>query len=251
MAEMVRPRWNRQPGRQWPYRIMPPWGWGIPVQEVVPRLRSPRQRTRSRSRMFGATPPIAPASALASAQLRETEVGSTAAVLWDDRLGKGWPARAGGGLLGGRGQRGERQGRIREGGLPTRSCRAARQLTAKKVSFFIKPRKMRRWTRGRHRPTSTFPRPPFPSASASRLPPALRPSPAQPFDRSTGENRRSQAHPLSRTTVLQPTHLKERRLSSPFLSESGGSPAKPFRVGRAGEGGSAGEWAWVWVRVLV
>ena len=220
------------------------------MQQVVPRSHS-RERTRSRSRIFGAPPPIAPASALASARQakpRETEVGSTAAVLWDDRLGKGWPARAGGGLLGGRGQRGERQGRIGEGGLPTRSCRAARQLTAKKVSFFIKPRKMRRWTRGRHRPTSTFPRPPFPSASASRLPPALRPSPAQ---RSAGENGRSQAHPLSRTTVLQPTHLEERRLSSPFLSESGGSPAKPFRVGRAGEGGSAGEWAWVWVRVLV
>ena len=224
------------------------------MQEVVPHSHS-RERTRSRSRMFEAPPPIAPASALASARqakLRETEVGSTAAVLWDDRLGKGWPARAGGGLLGGRGQRGERQGRIGEGGLPTRSCRAARQLTTKKrISFFIKPRRKRSWRSGRHRPTSTFPRPPFSSASASRLPPALRPSPAQPFDRSTGENRRSQAHPLSRTTVLQPTHLEERRLSSPFLSESGGSPAKPFRVGRAGEGGSSGEWAWVWVRVLV
>ena len=227
------------------------------MQEVVSRSHSrshSRGRTRSRSRMVGAPPPIAPASALASARqakLRETEVGSTAAVLWDDRLGKGWPARAGGGLLGGRGQRGERQGRIREGGLPTRSCRAARQLTAKKVSFFIKPRRKRRWPSGRHRATSTFPRPPFPSASAFRLPPALRPSRAQPFDRSAGGNGRSQAHPLSRTTVLQPTHLEERRLSSPFLSESGGSPAKPFRVGRAGEGGSAGEWAWVWVRVLV
>ena len=216
------------------------------MQEVVPHLHA-RKRTRSRS--------ITPASAMASARqakLRETEVGSTAAVLWDDRLGKGWPARAGGGLLGGRGQRGERQGRIGEGGLPTRSCRAARQLTTKKrSSFFIKPRGRRRWRSGRHRPTSTFPRPPFSSASASRLPPALRPSPAQPFGRSAGENGRSQAHPLSRTTVLQPTHLEERRLSSPFLSESGGSPAKPFRVGRAGEGGSAGEWAWVWVRVLV
>ena len=219
------------------------------MQEVVSRSHSrshSRGRTRSRSRMVGAPPPIAPASALASAQLRETEVGSTAAVLWDDRLGKGWPARAGGGLLGGRGQRGERQGRIGEGGLPTRSCRAARQLTTKKrSSFFIKPRRMRSWRSGRHRPTSTFPRPPFSSASASRLPPALRPSPAQPFARSAGENGRSQAHPLSRTTVLQPTHLEERRLLSLFLSESGGSPAQPFRVGRAGMGGLAGEWAWV------
>ena len=212
----------------------------------------PRSQTRGRRRSRSRTSPASPLASARQAKPRTTEVDSTPAVLWDDRLGKGWPARAGGGLLGGRGQRGERQGRIGEGGLPTRSCRAARQLTTKKKSsFFIKPRRRRRWTSGRHRPTSTVSRPPFLSASASRLPPALRPSPAQPFDRSTGENRRSQAHPLSRTTVLQPTHLEERRLSSPFLSESGGSPAKPFRVGRAGEGGSSGEWAWVWVRVLV
>ena len=168
------------------------------------------------------------------------------------QIGKGM-ARSGGWRIVGRERTTGRKARENWRGRPSDQVLQSSETVANEEEkfFFIMPRSMRSWRSGRHRPTSTFPRPPFSSASASRLPPALRPSPAQPFDRSTGETRRSQAHPLSRTTVLQPTHLEERRLSSPFLSESGGSPAKPFRVGRAGEGGSSGEWAWVWVRVLV
>ena len=185
------------------------------MQEVVHRLRSPRQRTRSRSRMFGATPPIAPASALASAQLRETEVGSTAAVLWDDRLGKGWPARAGGRV--GHCWEGEDDGAKGKGELERAAFRPGRE----EQSF---QGIRRRWAlfslegeggdasrvagTAQHRP---FPAPRFPRLQppvfrppSARLPPS--PSPA----------------PRGRTAVLKPTPYRGRRFSSPPISRNAG-----------------------------
>ena len=175
----------------------------------------PRSQTGGRRRSRSRTSPASPLASARQAKPRTTEVDSTPAVLWDDRLGKGWPARAGGRV--GHCWEGEDDGAKGKGELERAAFRPGRE----EQSF---QGIRRRWAlfslegeggdasrvagTAQHRPSPAprFPRlqPPVFRPPSARLPPS--PSPA----------------PRGRTAVLKPTPYRGRRFSSPPISRNAG-----------------------------